>query len=340
MLPLLVLTFLCRWNDAPFAVVMLICWLWGSASGWFDIAAVKTMFFNFPQTTGLAAGLIKAFQGLATSLIGCFYYAFIYSAAETERGQIDFVLFLAVFLASVGVIAMCLSNVSQRSSTETTTDSSVRNRFFCGYAVVCLLALFYGGKSLGQTGVLGDALSNALVTANAVNQRYVLLGAGVLNLGFLLLPLGAGPLVATRKVGLLGEAFLAEDSGAAPASSAAAGDAGKGDGGGGRCSVFATLRFWFLFINLFMGMGTGLVLSSHVSQVRTLAAVHAVAVLLLVLTSTICRWRSPRAGWTRRPRCSSRRCRSAAAPAACSPAPPPTCWRSASTGRGSSRWCR
>lgn len=226
-----------------------ICWfVWGHGSGWFDNVAMVAAAKNFPNQRGRSVALMKSFYGLSGSVLTQVYDAFFFGLTD------QYLLFLAVALPMLGALSIPFLFIVP-SSIHNEGDKPVK-RFNCGLSMVMCLALFLLATGL-MRGLLhlGQSLS------------YISMIVTVLFISSLVL--------------LVRGSRAASLEGLVPsATHHAAGTAIVPDMTVG--AALCTARYWLVFIIVFVGMGSGLVVLNHIGQMVSAAGGTATETTILV----------------------------------------------------------
>jgi len=232
--------------------VWIFWFLWGHGSGWFDNAAMSVTARNFPLHKGRAMALMKSFYGLSGSILTQVFNLFFFGQTS------GFLLFLGIGLGALGTLCSPLLWLVAPGQPEERDQPT--QRFDLGLRLVLTLACFLLGVS-----VLREALGASLplnLTSFAVTMVF---------LSLLLLMLrgavsGGGPLLATSP----------------PPSMVGRGRELAAPDGTPLGQALRRADFWLLFVIVFAGMGSGLVVLNHVGQMASALGHDASTTVVLV----------------------------------------------------------
>jgi MFS family permease len=158
----------------------------GNGGTWFDTCCLATNLRNFPAQRGPVVGIIKASVGLSASI-----YSAAYIGAFQPRID-NFLLFLAITPATVGLLAVPLMNYVpyiQRSELEGGFHVfSPEGRQLLALQTIGTLALY----------VMATALATAFGVVSQDARVLMSLGVLVLLFPLLLVPVGSGGLFAQK----------------------------------------------------------------------------------------------------------------------------------------------
>lgn len=242
----------------PYWQVWIFWFLWGHGSGWFDNAAMTTTAKNFPRQRGRAMALMKAFYGLSGSMLTQVYDLFFFGRTSA------FLLFLGIGLSAGGALCAPLLWLVPMSREE---RDEPEKRFHLGLRLVLGLASFLLAVSMLRE------LWGMSVAINATSFVVTLLAVCSL----VLLAHGSA---------IEGPAQLftiADDPYAGAPADGAFPSFGLGD-------AARQADFWFLFLVVFTGMGSGLVVLNHVGQMVTAlgGSENATAILVSLISIANC----------------------------------------------------
>eukprot|EP00164_Ancoracysta_twista_P002476 GFYU01003287.1.p1 GENE.GFYU01003287.1~~GFYU01003287.1.p1 ORF type:complete len:539 (-),score=151.26 GFYU01003287.1:174-1790(-) len=142
--------------DSSLGTVCLFAAIGANSQTWYDSAVLATNVRNFPMNRGLVVGLLKSFTGLSASVFTQVYVGFI------SPDAIEFLLLLGLTIGVMGLIVSLFLNVVP-DYLNTPDDNP--SRFYYGYGIVGVLALYLTTVSVVEKVV---DVSDGVVTALAV----------------------------------------------------------------------------------------------------------------------------------------------------------------------------
>jgi MFS family permease len=163
----------------------------GNGGTWFDTCCLATNLRNFPAQRGPIVGIIKAGVGLSSSI-----YSAAYIGAFQPRID-NFLLFLAITPATVGLLAVPLMNyvpyIQQSELEGGYYVFSPEGRQLLALQTIGTLALY----------LMATALATAFGVSSKEAQVLMALGVLVLFCPLLLIPVGSGGLFAKKVSGVI-----------------------------------------------------------------------------------------------------------------------------------------
>ena len=256
--------------DTPFPALLLLCWMWGNGSSYYNTVAVSTSIKNFPHHRGMITGLMASFFGLSASVLLQFYFVFFkptpleasdgvvlapedHVVHETD-GVPDFLLFLGIASACVGLVAV----VFVSPAVPVQVSGAVSRRLRAAYviilstaAVLLAAAIYTAAEDEGQGG--GTPVEIAVLCV----------------MMFLLGTLGLLPFRADPQVAVTEEAATTSCSKTCLRPS----------------EVFRRVEFWCLFGALLPTMGGGLMVLNNVAQMARARGYGNISAVLVQLMS-------------------------------------------------------
>eukprot|EP00756_Hemistasia_phaeocysticola_P064882 Hpha_TRINITY_DN812_c0_g1::TRINITY_DN812_c0_g1_i1::g.195039::m.195039 len=138
--------------------------MWGHGASYFDATAVTLGVKNMPMHRGYVVGLLKAFVGLAGSLITQVKFALF----ENDDGR-DYLLFMAIFCSLCALPGLPF----MVETDPLPVNRDAKRRFVVSYGFISVLALLMLAAGLCRT--LGDFSQAAEIIVLAVSVVFVIL---------------------------------------------------------------------------------------------------------------------------------------------------------------------